>query len=144
MRAGCQLHAPAASPQGKTRYPLYRRLDGPQSQSEGVRKIPPPPGFDLRTVQPVASRYSDWATPIHPSVYSLIKSKFSREGDLVGSFIFQYLLVALRLPGNAYFFFLDLTSLPSLLLPLLQYVLQKAVPTQDATSPVRLPFFHFV
>jgi hypothetical protein len=29
-------------------------------------KISPPPGFDLRTVQPVASRYTDWATrPTH-------------------------------------------------------------------------------
>jgi len=23
----------------------------------------PPPGFDLRTVKPVASRYTDWAIP---------------------------------------------------------------------------------
>jgi hypothetical protein len=28
-----------------------------------VRKISPPPGFDPRTVQPVASRYTDWAIP---------------------------------------------------------------------------------
>ena len=28
-----------------------------------MRKISPPtPGFDLQTVQPVASRYTDWAT----------------------------------------------------------------------------------
>jgi hypothetical protein len=27
-----------------------------------VRKISPPPGFDPRTVQPVASRYTDYAT----------------------------------------------------------------------------------
>jgi hypothetical protein len=27
-----------------------------------VRKISPPPGFDPRTVQPVVSRYTDWAT----------------------------------------------------------------------------------
>jgi hypothetical protein len=26
-----------------------------------VRKISPPPGLDPRTVQPVASRYTDWA-----------------------------------------------------------------------------------
>ena len=49
-------------PQGKTRYPLYRRLGGPQGRSGQVRKISPPPGFDPRTVQPVASRYTDWAT----------------------------------------------------------------------------------
>ena len=50
-------------PPGKTRYPLYRRLDGPQGRSGQVRKIsPPPPGFDPCTVHPVASRYTDWAT----------------------------------------------------------------------------------
>ena len=49
-------------PSGKTRYPLYRRLGGPQDRSGQVRKISPPPGFDPRTVQPVASRYTDYAT----------------------------------------------------------------------------------
>ena len=49
-------------PPGKTRYPLYRRLGGPQGRSGQMRKISPPPGFDPRTVQPVASRYTDWAT----------------------------------------------------------------------------------
>ena len=49
-------------PPGKTRYPLYRRLGGPQGRSGQVRKTSPPPGFDPRTVQPVASRYTDYAT----------------------------------------------------------------------------------
>ena len=44
---------------GKTRYPLYRRLGGPQGRFGHVRKISPPPGLDPRTVQPVASRYAD-------------------------------------------------------------------------------------
>jgi hypothetical protein len=39
-------------PPGKTRYPLYRRLDGRQGRYGQVRKISPPPGFDPRTVQP--------------------------------------------------------------------------------------------
>jgi len=54
-----QRHAPVALPPGKTRYPLYRRLGGLQGRSGQVRKISPPPGFDHRTVQPVASRYTD-------------------------------------------------------------------------------------
>jgi hypothetical protein len=33
---------------GKTRYPLYRRLGGPQGRSGQVRKISPPPGFFFR------------------------------------------------------------------------------------------------
>ena len=49
-------------PPGNTRYPFYRRLGGPQARSEQVRKISPPPRFDPRTVQPVASRYTDHAT----------------------------------------------------------------------------------
>jgi hypothetical protein len=58
---GGKRYAPAALPPGKTRYPLYRRLGGPQGPSGRVRKIAPLPGFDPRTVQPVASRYTDWA-----------------------------------------------------------------------------------
>ena len=58
-----QLHAPGrSSPPGKTRYPLCRKLGGAQGRSGQVRKISPPPGFNPRTVQPVASRYTDYAT----------------------------------------------------------------------------------
>ena len=46
----------------KTFYPLYRRLGGPHGRSGQVRKISPPPGFDPRTVQPVARLYTDYAT----------------------------------------------------------------------------------
>jgi hypothetical protein len=49
-------------PPGKTLYPLYRRLGGPQGLSGQVRKISPPPGFDPRIAQPAAIRYTDWAT----------------------------------------------------------------------------------
>ena len=49
-------------PPWKTRYPLYRKLGGPEDRSGQVRKISPPPGFDPRVVQPVTSRYTDWAT----------------------------------------------------------------------------------
>jgi hypothetical protein len=63
---GSQRHTPAALPPGKeTLYPLYRRLSGPQGRYGRVRKISPPPGFDPRTLQPVASRYTDWAIPSH-------------------------------------------------------------------------------
>jgi hypothetical protein len=64
-----QLHAPAALPPGKSpRYPCYRRLGGPQSRSGryGEVKIFTLPGLELPSpllVQPVASRYTDWAIP---------------------------------------------------------------------------------
>ena len=45
---GGQHHAPAALPPAKTRYPLYKRLGGPQGRSGRVRKISPRPGFDPR------------------------------------------------------------------------------------------------
>jgi hypothetical protein len=59
MGVGGQRHAPAALPPGKTRYPLYRRMDEPQGQSGRVREIKSP--HHPRTIQPVASRYTDWA-----------------------------------------------------------------------------------
>jgi hypothetical protein len=40
---GGQRHAPAALPLGMTRYPLSRRLGGPQNRSGQVWKISPPP-----------------------------------------------------------------------------------------------------
>jgi hypothetical protein len=67
VEVGGQCHAPAALPPEKTRYPLYRKLGGQQGRCGRVRKISPSPGFDPRTVQPVARRYTDWAIPAHRS-----------------------------------------------------------------------------
>jgi hypothetical protein len=61
MEVGGQRHAPAALPPRMTRYPLYRSLGKPQGRSGRVLKISPPTGSDPRTVQPVASRYTDCA-----------------------------------------------------------------------------------
>jgi len=58
---GGQRHAPAASPPGKSRYPLFCRTGGPLGKSGRVRMISPPPRFDPPTLQPVASRYADCA-----------------------------------------------------------------------------------
>jgi hypothetical protein len=73
-------------PPGKTRYLLYRRLSGPQGRSGQVRKISLPPGFDPRTVQPLASRYTVYVTqptcviyvykyPVHLTVDSILTYK---------------------------------------------------------------------
>jgi hypothetical protein len=53
------------NPWKETRYPSYRRLGGSQGRSVQVRKISPPPGFDPRTVRPIASLYTDYAIPAH-------------------------------------------------------------------------------
>jgi hypothetical protein len=47
---------------GKDPVPIVQEAGGPQGRSEHVRKIATPPWFDPRTVQPVASCYTDWAT----------------------------------------------------------------------------------
>jgi hypothetical protein len=65
MEVGGQRHDPAALFPAKTRYALYRRLVGPQGRSGRVQKISPLPAFDLRTVQAVASCFTDWAIPAH-------------------------------------------------------------------------------
>ena len=49
------------SPWKETRYPFYRRLDGPWDRSRRVRKISSPPGFGPRSVEPSANRYTDLA-----------------------------------------------------------------------------------
>jgi hypothetical protein len=74
-----QRYGPAALPQEKTRYVLYRRLGGPQSRSGRVRKISPSQRFDLRTVQPVASRYTDCA--IRCSLVFLDSERFLWSAD---------------------------------------------------------------
>ena len=51
------------TPGRETRYPWYRRLGGPQGRSGRVRKISSIPGFDPRTVQSVASHYTNWVIP---------------------------------------------------------------------------------
>ena len=43
----------------KTLYPFYMKQSGLQDRSGWVLKMSPPPGFKSRTVQFVASRYTD-------------------------------------------------------------------------------------
>ena len=45
----------------KDQYPFYRRLGGSQGRSGKAENLAPL-GFDPQTVQPVVSRYTDWAT----------------------------------------------------------------------------------
>ena len=48
-------------PPGKTRYPFHRRLGGTQGRSGRAENLVLA-GIRSRTVQPVVSHYSDWAT----------------------------------------------------------------------------------
>jgi hypothetical protein len=78
MGVSGQRHAPAALyPRGKDpRYPLDRRLGGPQSRSgrRDWEKNPLPlsgSNLDHPIVQPVVRHYTDWATAHLKNHYSL-------------------------------------------------------------------------
>jgi hypothetical protein len=65
MEVSGQLHAPDAIAPGKDpRYPLDRRLRGPQSRSRrcGKEKIFPTAGNPIPVVKLVARPYNNWAT----------------------------------------------------------------------------------
>ena len=52
--------------------PIVQRLGEPQGRSGQVRKISPPPGFDSRTVQPVASRYTGYASCDNSAIKNIL------------------------------------------------------------------------
>jgi hypothetical protein len=57
---------PLFTPGKQVGYPLYRRLGGLQGRSGrvcGKENFFPTPGFEPLTVQPVASRYTDYPVP---------------------------------------------------------------------------------
>ena len=78
-----QRHAPAAL------YPRERHSThciggwmGPVAGLDGCGKSRLPPGFDPRTVQPVASRYTDYATL--PTILVVISEYFLTQYEVVG------------------------------------------------------------
>ena len=71
-----------ATPLGKTWYPFYRWLGGPQGWSGQVRKMLPPLGFDFRTVKTVASPSNDCAITAQYVVHEFKTNKI-RSCDLI-------------------------------------------------------------
>jgi hypothetical protein len=94
----------------KNVYSLYRRLGVHQGRSGRVRKIsPPPPGFDPRTVQSVASHYTDWAIPAHISLQGNKERKKERNkqtNKIVPNFVLRNVNLTFELrdliPGVRY------------------------------------------
>ena len=68
MGVGGQRQASAVLIPRKTRYPLYRRLGGLQGRSGRVQKISPSRGLDPRTIQSVASRYTDYSNTLKTEI----------------------------------------------------------------------------
>jgi hypothetical protein len=66
MRVGGQHHAPAAFTPGKDPVPIV------QEAGWASEPVSPPPGFDPRTFQPVASRYTDYAIPAPSNICILL------------------------------------------------------------------------
>jgi len=69
-------------PPGKTRYPFYRSLREPRGRSGRAENLVPA-GIRSRTVQPVVSRYTDWATG------STKNPKYQQESLMDYEFFFQ-------------------------------------------------------
>ena len=67
MGVGGHGHAPVALTPGKARYPLHRWEAGPVCTSG--ENLASPTGFDPRTVNPVASRYTEWVIPAQYVMY---------------------------------------------------------------------------
>jgi hypothetical protein len=55
--------------------PWYRRQGASHGRTGQGKKILPPPGFDPRAVEPVASLYTDWYIPAHRSLKNNCSNK---------------------------------------------------------------------
>jgi len=73
-------------PPGKTRYPFYRELGGPQGRSGRAENLVLT-GIRSRTVHPVVSRYADRATG--PTNY-VSKRRFLKQGRVFNSDVTKY------------------------------------------------------
>jgi hypothetical protein len=89
------------TPGEESRYPLYKRLDGPQGRRGRVRKISPPLGFDPRTVQPVGSRNIDYANPVTLNASTLRRTRQYSTSVHTHTYLLQ--LAVYGRPGLKYF-----------------------------------------
>jgi len=70
-----QRHALSLYPMERDPVPIVQEAGwAPGPVWTGAENLAPPPGFDPRTVQIVASRFTDWAIPAHKR---LKKTKYS-------------------------------------------------------------------
>jgi len=64
MGVGCQRHAPAALPPGKTSARCVGSWVGSRAVWTGAENLAST-GIRSLTVQPLAGRYTDWTIPAH-------------------------------------------------------------------------------
>ena len=70
-----ELHRLAALPPGKARYPLYKRLGGPQDRYGRVQKISPPPGFGEQIIPLFLNNFLKFSLPKYVSLTQETKKK---------------------------------------------------------------------
>ena len=89
---GCQRHAPVALSPGK-RHGTHRTGHwlAPRAPSGTVLKTSPPPptGIPPRTVQPVASHYTDWAIPAPFPSKDITSNCIRNDGKQSGHSVYQ-------------------------------------------------------
>ena len=90
-------------PPGKSQYPFYRRLGGPQGRSGRAENLVPT-GIRSRTVQPVVSRYTDWAA--RPTISFYCVDPFLRLLDTIPVFIRAYSLSSAVCPRTNHYILL--------------------------------------
>jgi hypothetical protein len=76
MKVGVNAKTTPMFSQPRNRYPLYRRVGLLEDRSGTMRKSPPRQGFDLWTVQPVASPCTSWAIPAHLQMSIHVQIRF--------------------------------------------------------------------
>ena len=108
---------------GKTRYPFYRRLGGPQGRSRRAGNLVPT-GIQSRTVQPVVSHYTNLAS--RPTFPLAVPSLFLKD-------ISCCLRLLPRLPVSS----ILLSISPSITCFRKQFL-------RNVTNPVILPALYFV
>jgi hypothetical protein len=102
---GGQRHAPATLPPGK-RIATYCTVICVGSRSSRDRcgktlPLPPPPGFDPRTVQPITSRDTDYATPSHNTGYKQ-QQKIGEVISVLNSIQFKLYILILCFRASQY------------------------------------------
>ena len=95
---GWSTPRPSRSTPGKTQYPLYRRLGGPQGRSGWVWKISPSTGFDPRPIQLVTSLYT--FIYIHTHTHVIIPTFQQRMSDLCPDLFSAPLKYCETVPGT--------------------------------------------
>jgi hypothetical protein len=89
------------NPGKETRYPLYRRVGGKQIRSERQRKMSSTSGFDPRTLQFIASGYTNYTilaracALTHTHTHTLKHTKLFQKNSYIEHIIYLFIFIYL-------------------------------------------------